>query len=151
MAKKYIENLIRIANTDIDGDKQVLFALTGIKGVGIMFSNAICKVLKLDKFGKALDLGDEGIAKIEKLLEDPVKAGIPVWMLNRRNEPETGVDKHISTTDVRYVREEDIKVLKKMKSYIGLRHQWGLPVRGQRTKSNFRRNKGKVASVKRKK
>jgi len=151
MAKKYIENLIRIANTDIDGDKQVIIALTSIKGVGIMFSNAICKVLKLDKFGKALDLGDDNLAKIEALLEDPIKAGIPVWMLNRRNEPETGEDKHISTTDVRYVRDEDIKVLKKMKSYIGLRHQWGLPVRGQRTKSNFRKNKGKVASVKRKK
>ena len=44
----------------------------------------------------------------------------------------------------------DLRRLKKIKSNRGLRHQWGLPVRGQRTKSNFRRSKGKAVGVKRK-
>lgn len=146
-----LRNLIRIANTDIDGNKQVLIALQNIKGVGIMFSNAICTTLKLKKNLKSGELSQEDIKRIEELLTDPAKFAIPTWMFNRRNDPESGEDKHLSTTDVRFITEEDIKQMKKIKSYRGLRHQWNLPVRGQRTKSNFRRNKGKATGVKKKK
>jgi small subunit ribosomal protein S13 len=52
---------------------------------------------------------------------------------------------------LKFAKENDVKMMKKIKSYRGLRHQWSLPVRGQRTKSNFRRNKGKGSlGVKRK-
>jgi len=47
--------------------------------------------------------------------------------------------------DLKFTKENDIKLLKKVKSYRGMRHALGLPVRGQRTKSNFRRNKGKAS------
>ena len=49
-----------------------------------------------------------------------------------------------------FTQDNDIKMLKKIKSYKGIRHSLGLPVRGQRTRSNFRKNKGKVMGVKRK-
>ena len=64
--------------------------------------------------------------------------------------PETSEDIHITRADLELATDADIKKLKKSKSYKGLRHQWGLPVRGQKTKSNFRKNKGKVTGVKKK-
>tara|TARA_Y100000310_G_scaffold323753_1_gene384599 strand:+ start:127 stop:588 length:462 start_codon:yes stop_codon:yes gene_type:complete len=146
-----IENLIRIANADIDGSKQAVVALTNISGVSRMFSNALLNTLDIPITIPAQELKEEQVKRIEEAIKDPVKAGIPVWMLNRRNDPNTGNDGHLSGPDVKFIRDEDIKILKKIKSYKGLRHQWGLPVRGQRTKSNFRKNKGKVAGVSKKK
>ena len=71
-------------------------------------------------------------------------------MLNRRNDPEDGSDKHLLSSDLKFTVENDIKMMKKIKCYKGVRHSLGQPVRGQRTKSNFRRNKGKVMGVVRK-
>ena len=53
-------------------------------------------------------------------------------------------------TNVDFFEENDVKMMKKIKSYKGIRHSLGQPVRGQRTKSNFRRNKGKVMGVQKK-
>jgi len=64
-------------------------------------------------------------------------------MLNRRNDYETNENMHLIGPDIKYVQENDIKLMKKIRSYKGIRHMKGLPVRGQRTKANFRRNKGK--------
>ncbi len=146
-----MQNLIRVANADLKADKSIFIGLTKIKGVSFMFANAICKVLNLDKSIKASDVDEATITRIEQVIENPLKFNFPLWLLNRRRDPETGEDKHISLSDIKFIKENDIKLMKKIKSYTGLRHQWGLPVRGQRTKSNFRRNKGKAMGVKRKK
>ena len=53
--------------------------------------------------------------------------------------------------DLIFSKQQDVRRLQKIKSYRGLRHAANLPLRGQRTKSNFRRNKGKAVGVKRKK
>ena len=64
---------------------------------------------------------------------------------------ESGEDQHVSGADLKLRREFDIKRLKKIRSYRGIRHVANLPVRGQRTKANFRRNRGKsVAATKKK-
>lgn len=144
------KTLIRIANTDLDSTKNISVGLTSITGVGDMFSNAVCSVLEMEGTKKVSELSDEDIKLIEEVIADPLKYNIPLWLLNRRKEPETGEDKHLSGANVKYIRDEDIKILKKIKSYKGLRHQWGLTLRGQRNKSNARRNKGKAASIKRK-
>ena len=94
---------------------------------------------------------EEEIDKLEDAIKNPSKNNIPSWLLNRRADPETNEDKHVITSDLRLQTEFDIKRLKKIKSYKGLRHAVGLPVRGQKTKSNFRKNKGKAMGVKRKK
>ena len=144
------KTLIRIANTDLDSTKNISVGLTSITGVGDMFSNAVCSVLEMEGTKKVSELSDEDIKLIEEVIADPLKYNIPLWLLNRRKEPETGEDKHLSGANVKYIRDEDIKILKKIKSYKGLRHQWGLTLRGQRNKSKARRNKGKAASIKRK-
>jgi small subunit ribosomal protein S13 len=146
-----VKHLVRIVNTDIVGTKPVLFGLTKIKGIGIMYSNAILGVAGVDKIKKVGLLNESEISKIEDIIKNTTNYPIPVWMYNRRKDYETGNDMHLITSDLDFTQENDLKRLKKIKSNRGLRHAWGLPVRGQRTKSNFRRNKGKVAGVKRKK
>ncbi|MBW3010692.1 30S ribosomal protein S13 [Candidatus Woesearchaeota archaeon] len=140
--------LVRVVNVDLDGNKAFYFALTKIPGVSYTFANAICKISGIDRNFKTGYLKEAEIKKIEKILEDPIGSGIPVWMLNRRKDPGEGTDRHILTGDIKFIKTNDIRNMQKIKSYKGLRHQWGLPVRGQRTRGNFR--KGSAIGVKRK-
>ncbi len=112
------KHLVRISRKDVNGNKTIEHALTEIKGVGISLSKTICRVLDLDLDAKIGYIADEDVLKIEEILEDPHKFGIPSWMLNRREDYE----------------------MKKTRSYKGRRHEVGLPVRGQRTKSTFRKS-----------
>ena len=149
--KQEFKHLVRIANADLDGNKQVFSALTMVQGVGFMMSNAVCYTADVDRRSKVGDLSDETISKIEDIIKDPSKYSIPEWLFNRRNDPEDGVSRHIITTNLKFISENDIKLMKKIKCYKGVRHSHGLTVRGQRTRSNFRKNKGKVhLGVKRK-
>ena len=66
---------------------------------------------------------------------------------NRRFDRDDGTNKHYFGTDLDLAKEFDIKRYKKIRSYKGLRHALGQPVRGQRTRSHFRR-KGKSIGVK---
>jgi small subunit ribosomal protein S13 len=141
--EKDFKHLVRVLNTDLDGKKPILYALTKIKGIKYMLSNAICRKANLPLTKRAGFLSDDEIKSLETVLSDLNKAGIPPWMMNRRKDVDTGEDKHLITNTLDYTQEMDIKKMKKTKSYKGLRHQWGQPVRGQRTKSNFRKNKGK--------
>lgn len=144
------KHIIRIANTDLEGKKHILIALGKIKGVSVMFANMALSIAGIDKTRKAGELIDSEASKLNDIILNPKKFGAPEWMLNRRMDPETGENTHLLMADLEFSKENDIKRMKKVKSYKGLRHQWRLPVRGQRTKSNFRRNKGKGLGVKRK-
>lgn len=144
------KHILRVINTDLDGNKSILQSLRKIKGVSHMFSNAILAVTGVSKNKKTGYLEDKEVQKIEEAIKNPQKFDIPLWLLNRRKDYETGDNMHLLSTDLTYQTENDLKRLKKIKSYRGVRHMSGLPVRGQRTKANFRRNKGKVATVKKK-
>jgi small subunit ribosomal protein S13 len=138
-------HIVRIVNTDIKGEKQVLMGLQKIKGVGFMFSNFICFSSKTNPTTVIGMLTEEQVKKLEDVLRNPAKYNCPDWMMNRRKDCETGQDMHLITTDWDLTIDNDIKRMKKIKSYKGVRHMLGQPVRGQRTKSNFRKNKGKVS------
>ncbi|UZE93680.1 MAG: 30S ribosomal protein S13 [Candidatus Pacearchaeota archaeon] len=141
---KEAEILVRIAATDIPGKLSVYAGLTKIKGVSWTFSNAVCKNLKINKNRKISDLSEEEIGKILAFIKNP---NLPTWLLNRRKDIESGIDKHLITTELDLRREFDIRRMKKIKSYKGVRHAAGLPVRGQRTRAHFR--KGKAIGVSR--
>ncbi len=145
------KHIIRLANADLNGNKKVITSLQAIKGVSFMMANAICKVAGVDPNKKAGVLTDEEVMKLESILKEPIKFGIPEWMFNRRKDVETGATEHLVGVDLQVRLEEDLRRMKMMKSYKGIRHMFHLPVRGQRTKSNFRRGKGKVMGVTKKK
>jgi len=136
---------VRIVNTDLDGNKNIGSALRKIKGVSFMFSNMLCSLAGVDKMAKAGYLKDEEVKKLDDVLNNISNYNVPSWMLNRRKNFEDGKDYHIVTGNLSFAEENDIKRMKKIRSYRGVRHGIGLPVRGQRTKSNFRKNKGKAS------
>ncbi|MEA3378738.1 MAG: 30S ribosomal protein S13 [Nanoarchaeota archaeon] len=147
--QKIMKCMVRFINVDVLDDSSIYNALRKIKGINFNLANAICNVLNISKDKKIKDLATDELAKISNAIKDPIKAGIPSWLINRRKDYDTGNDKHLISADLRLQKEFDIKRLKKIKSYRGMRHQAGLPVRGQRTKAHFR--KGTTLGVKRKK
>lgn len=151
MAEENLKYIVRIANTDLNGKKQIGVAITKIKGIGRILANGICTSIGLNMQKKAGALSDAEIKKLNEIIVDLSSISIPEWMYNRRKDYETGENKHLINANLKFTQDNDIKRERKTKSNTGMRHSWGLPVRGQRTKSNFRRNKGKVQSVKRKK
>ena len=94
MAEK-VKGIVRIAGTDISGEKKIYASLMKIKGVGPAFANAICRICGFKRNKKVGTLTDEEIRMIEDILNDPLKFGIPSWMLNRRKDIETGLDRHL--------------------------------------------------------
>lgn len=144
-------HIVRVGNTDLAGEKPLYLALQKIKGVGENFARVACALAKIDYMTQTGTLEDAQIKTVEKILEDPAAAGFPKHFLNRQQDYETGEDLHLTLADLDYAQDQDKKREKKMKSYKGLRHQWGLPVRGQRTQANFRPNKGRNSAVKKKK
>jgi small subunit ribosomal protein S13 len=136
--------LIRILSKDIPGDKSVYVGLQRIKGISWAFSNAVCKMLKIEKDKKIEELSEQEIQKIQDFIKNPK---VPKFMINRRKDYDTGDDKHLYGNDLDLQTEFDIKRLKKIKSYKGVRHILGQPVRGQRTKSHFRVNAKKTGAV----
>lgn len=145
MVEKEFKHLVRVANTDLDGNKPIYKALTKIRGVGFMFSNMLCSLTGIDKKAKTGYLTNDQTKKLDDAIKNPEKFNVPSWMFNRRKDIEDGKDKHLVTGDLKFAQETDVKMMKKMKSYKGMRHAFGLPVRGQKTRSNFRKNKGKVS------
>jgi len=145
--EKYEERLVRILSKDIEGKLNVYVGLTKIKGISWGLANAICKVLKLDKKKKIGTLSKEEIDQINSFVKKPT---IPTYLLNRKIDVETGENKHLTGNDLDLQKEFDIGRLRKIKSYRGIRHTAGLPLRGQRTKSHFRKNKRKGVGIKKK-
>ena len=143
-------HLVRIVNTDLDGNKPLCSALRRIRGVNFQFANAVCGMTNISKTKRVGDLSDAEIIKLNEVIKNPSNYGAPKWMLNRRHDYEDDADKHLTLGDLDFTKDNDLKRMKKIRCYRGMRHAFGLPVRGQRTKSNFRKNKGKVTGVKRK-
>lgn len=139
--------LVRIANTDITGNKPIAYSLLNIRGVGFTYAGMACTLAKINPMKKTGELTDKEIALLESIITQPAKYQIPIWMFNRRKDYETGEDQHLLGPTIKFVQDNDIRRLKKIKAYKGMRHAAGLPVRGQRTRSNFRKNKGKTVGV----
>ena len=135
--EKKMQRMVRIMATDVDGSLSVIRALRKIKGIGFAFANALCLKCNIDPQQKVGLLGAEDA----KRLEETVKTTFPPWLVNRRNDPETGANRHLIGTQIQLQLREDINAMRKMRSYKGIRHELGQPVRGQRTRSTFRTNK----------
>jgi len=142
------KHIVRIAGKDLSGEKRVQLALSDLKGVNVNYARAVAYAANVDPFTKLGELTEEQIQLVEKILKNPAQHGIPAWMLNRRKDFETGRDLHLIGTDVDIAVRSDIGRERRIRSRRGIRHELGLPVRGQRTRTTGR--KGLVVGVKRK-
>lgn len=112
--------MARISGVDLPKNKRIEIALTYIYGIGLSSSLKILKEANVDPSIKVKDLKDEDVEKIRKIIEKDYKV-------------EGMLKAEIA---------ENIKRLKEIQCYRGIRHIKGLPVRGQRTRTNARTRKG---------
>lgn len=143
-AKKKIEHdenfnyIVRVANTDINGEHNVVQGLTQIKGIGRHMAAFVADTAGVDRTLKFGNLAEPQIVKLKEVLEN-IDEYAPAWMLNHRKDLYTGEDLHVISTDVASRLRDDINMMKMIRSYRGVRHELGLKVRGQRTSSNGRK------------
>ena len=118
----------RISGVDIPADKQIGISLTYIKGIGHTLAGQLLNKIGIGQTVKARDLTEEELSRIASTLED----------------------EYVIEGRLRREIQQNITRLKEINSYRGIRHKKGLPVRGQRTKTNSRTRKGprKVVATK---
>lgn len=115
----------RLLGVDIPNDKKAVVSLTYLYGVGPQTARDLCHKAGVDQDKKARDLTDEELSGLAKIIERD----------------------YIVEGGLRRQLQQSITRLKEIKSYRGLRHRLGLPVRGQRTKTNARTRKGPKKTV----
>ncbi|MDO8529640.1 MAG: 30S ribosomal protein S13 [bacterium] len=114
--------MARVANVNIPDEKRIEFSLTYVYGIGISTSRKILKSLKINENARTKDLTSEELGKLREEIEK----------------------KYRVEGELKHEVKMNIKRLKEIKCYRGIRHQRGLPVRGQRTKTNTRTVRGNV-------
>ena len=115
----------RLLGVDIPNDRKAVVSLTYLYGVGQRTARDLCHKAAVDEDKRARDLTDEEISRITMILERD----------------------YIVEGPLRRQVQQNINRLRDIKSYRGLRHRLGLPVRGQRTKTNARTRKGPKKTV----
>lgn len=149
IGKESIRGIVRISGVDIKGEKKLYVSLQKIRGIGPNIANAICKISNLDRNKMVGTLTDAEVKKLEEIMNNLDKYGVQSWLMNRRSDPESGKDLHLIGPTLKFTHEQDLKRMIESRSYKGVRHALGLPVRGQKTRSSFR--KGSAIGVVRKK
>jgi len=136
-AKQHSRYIVRLANTDHEGARSVVYALSRVKGVGVRIAESVADLSKVSRTERIGNLTDAETDKIEETLG---KLGeiLPHWMVNRPHDWETGDDIHLFSSDVDLRLRDDINRMKMIRCYRGIRHEQGQKVRGQRTRSNGR-------------
>lgn len=121
--------MARIAGVDLPRKKTVEYGLTSIYGVGLFTSRKLCEDLAIDKLKRVEDLTEEEQGKIRRVLEED-------FLVEGQLRTDIALN---------------IKRLVEIGSYRGSRHRKGLPVRGQRSRTNARTRKGPKKTVANKK
>mmetsp|Transcript_22487 Transcript_22487/g.44926 ORF Transcript_22487/g.44926 Transcript_22487/m.44926 type:complete len:152 (-) Transcript_22487:110-565(-) len=142
------QHILRVLNTNIDGRVKILWALTAIRGVGRRFSLLVCKKADVDVHKRAGELSPEEVERVVAIISNPVQFKIPTWFLNRQKDHKTGRFFQITSNNLDGRLREDLERLKKIRAHRGLRHWWGLKVRGQHTKTTGRRGRTMVLGKK---
>ena len=129
--------IVRIVNSDLDGNKDIVIALAGIKGVGMRTAEIIARMTGIPRDTKIGDLPEEKTEELEKLVLDYSEKA-PHWMVNRQHDWSSGADIHIVGVDVELYKRDDVNLMRMIRCYKGVRHETGQKVRGQRSRANGR-------------
>jgi small subunit ribosomal protein S13 len=120
----------RLAGVDIPNDKRVLISLTYIHGIGRTTSQKLLRMANVNPDSRVKDLNDEEVGRLRQVIE------------------RLSQDKEILIEgDLRREVAMNIKRLSDIGTYRGMRHRRGLPVRGQRTRTNARARRGPKRAV----
>lgn len=138
-------HLVRIRGKDLSGRKKLVAALADLKGVGLNFAQTVVVSLSLDPGVRLGTLSEGQVREIETALQDSSSLRAPQWSFNRRRDPESGESKQLIGPDLDFALKTDIERERTVQSWRGIRHQLGLKVRGQRTRTTGR--KGRTVGV----
>ncbi|KAI9018318.1 ribosomal protein S13/S18-domain-containing protein, partial [Hyaloraphidium curvatum] len=147
--KSQFQHILRLLNTNVEGGRKIMYALTAIKGVGRRYSNLVCKKADVDLNKRAGELSNDELERIVTIIQNPRQYKIPDWFLNRQKDIVDGKYSQVLANGLDNKLREDLERLKKIRAHRGLRHFWGLRVRGQHTKTTGR--KGRTVGVSKKK
>ncbi|KAK6940060.1 Ribosomal protein S13, partial [Dillenia turbinata] len=131
VANEDFQHILRVLNTNVDGKQKIMFALTSIKGIGRRFANIVCKQ----------KLSAAELENLMVVVANPRQYKIPDWFLNRKKDYKDGKYSLVVSNALDMKLRDDLERLKKIRNHRGLRHYWGLRVRGQHTKTTGGRGK----------
>lgn len=117
--------LARISGVTVPDNKQVQYSLTYIHGIGLKTANDICEATGVEPTIRVKDLSETELNRIQ----DEIR------------------ENHTIEGELQRIVTANVKRLKEINSYRGLRHKAGLPSRGQRTRTNARTKRGKKVAV----
>uniref|UniRef100_A0A095BU35 Small ribosomal subunit protein uS13 n=1 Tax=Schistosoma haematobium TaxID=6185 RepID=A0A095BU35_SCHHA len=149
MLPEKFQHILRVMNTNIDGQLKIMYAITSIKGVGRRYANVVCKKADIDLNKRAGELTEDEVEKLVTVMSNPRQYKIPDWFLNRQKDVDDGKHSQLMSGALETKLREDLERLKRIRSHRGIRHYWGLRVRGQHTRTTGRR--GRTVGVSRKK
>ncbi|TKY51405.1 40S ribosomal protein S18 [Spatholobus suberectus] len=149
VANEDFQHILRVLNTNVDGKQNIMFALTSIKGIGRRFANIVCKKADVDMNKRAGELSAAELDNLMTVVANPRQFKIPDWFLNRKKDYKDGKYSQVVSNALDMKLRDDLERLKKIRNHRGLRHYWGLRVRGQHTKTTGRRGKTVGVSKKR--
>ncbi|EGF77430.1 hypothetical protein BATDEDRAFT_91663 [Batrachochytrium dendrobatidis JAM81] len=141
--------IIRLLNTNIDGKRKIMYALTSIKGIGRRYANLVLKKADIDLNKRAGEVTNDELERVVTIMQNPRQYKIPDWFLNRQKDIKDGKYTQVIANALDNKLREDLERLKKIRAHRGLRHYWGVRVRGQHTKTTGRR--GRTVGVSKKK
>lgn len=145
MSSSEFKHLVRLGGKDIDGSKKIIAALSEIKGIGYNFANALLAKLGINPNIRLGLLSEEKINEIDSAISNASELLLPEWIYNMRRDPETGETKQLIAAELEFSIKNDIEREKSIQSWRGVRHSFGLKVRGQRTRTTGR--KGRTVGV----
>lgn len=131
------KHIVRIANTDLNGNQPIEAALAAVKGIGIRTAGVVAELCGVSRSERIGNLKDEEIQRLEAAVAG-LQESVPPWLANRAQDYDTGRTLHIVATDIEIKVRDDVNRMKKIRCYRGVRHEIGQKVRGQRTRSNGR-------------
>lgn len=135
------QHILRVLNTNIEGKRKAMFALTKICGVGKRFSNICCKKAEVEVDRRAGTLSNEEIEKLVAIINNPKTFKVPSYLLNRQKDFATGKTNQVVINNLIGAVRSDIEKMKKIRQHRGIRHYWGHRCRGQHSKTTGRKGK----------
>ncbi|KAL4616893.1 40S ribosomal protein S18 [Arapaima gigas] len=127
-----------LCDLNINGRRKIVFAITAIKGVGRRYSYVVLRKANIDLNKRAGELTEDEVERVVTIMQNPHQYKIPDWFLNRQKDIKDGKYSQVLINGLDNKLREDLEQLKN-RAHRGLRHFWGLHVRGQHTKTTGRR------------
>uniref|UniRef100_A0A8C6YYS4 Small ribosomal subunit protein uS13 n=1 Tax=Nothoprocta perdicaria TaxID=30464 RepID=A0A8C6YYS4_NOTPE len=143
---KRCPHLIMVAGTTSSSTSWLSWLRTG---VGRRYAHVVLRKADIDLTKRAGELTEDEVERVITIMQNPRQYKIPDWFLNRQKDVKDGKYSQVLANGLDNKLREDLERLKKIRAHRGLRHFWGLRVRGQHTKTTGRR--GRTVGVSKKK